>query len=65
MTGMNGLEDIDMRVYTGSDFSTGYLICAYSSRSGTLPEECDLASGTYYILVINYGTGGTYLITAD
>jgi len=68
MTGMYGAENLDIRVYSNPNFSSGYQSCGYSALTGILPEECSLPSGTYYILVINYSSsnvGGTFLMTAD
>lgn len=64
MTGLSGAENIDMRVYAVP--SGAYQTCN-NGRTGVLPEECILPSGTWNITVINYGAGigGTFLITAD
>lgn len=67
LTGLQSPQDIDMKIYSGSDFSTGPQACSYAGLAGVAPEECSLASGTWYIQVINNaaGVGGPYLLTAD
>jgi hypothetical protein len=64
LTGMSGAQNLDMRVYAVP--GGAYQSCN-NGRTGVLPEECILPSGTWDITVINYGAGvgGTFLMTAD
>jgi hypothetical protein len=68
LTGLVGTQDIDLRIYSNSNFTDGLLACPHASLGGTAAEDCVLAGGVpYYVRVVNNAAavGGAYTLAVD